>query len=159
MKNNESVLVKAIQNLFSNDPSLFGIAKGKPEIDNTNCMPHQYEWINDLFRLKLNEDLGDSPFYESITSAFYDIHSYKFIEDPKFTESFTLRLRSIGVPTEDIKKAISKIKDVVNEVKNNERSAGWNKELTEIKKTSQEFNRDLKREEAASGGGPYPPSK
>lgn len=170
MTNKENVLAKAIHNLFQNDPSVYGIAKGKPSIDDgSNCMPHQYEWINDLYKLKLVEDLGDSRFFESISSAFADIHSYRFINDHKFSESLITRLKAIGIPLNEIKIAIEAIKKVMVEIKKeykmkaddefDEKSAGWHHDLEGIKKVSQQFNRKPERVEANSGGGPWPKEK
>lgn len=161
----ESLLATAIHNLFMDDPKILGIAKGKPPIhDDTNQMPHQYEYLSNLFKLKIMESLGDTPYFESISSAFYDIHSYRFIDDPKFSESLITKLKSMGIPQNAIKVATDKVQEIVKEMKNgnkewDERSAGWHKNLEGVKKTSQEFNQKPEREEAASGGGPWPNRK
>ena len=160
----ESLLVKAIHNVFMNDPAAMGIVKGKPPItDATNCMPHQYEWINDLYRLKLNENLAGSAFYESISSAFYDVHSYRFINDYKFKEAMEARMRSIGVPRSEIQIALNMVDEVLKEAKKDhkikessdsnhqnmgleqleggkpsdnwsESEAGWHRDIEEVKK-------------------------
>jgi len=171
MNPKESVLATAIHNLFSNDPSVMGIAQGKPGIcDSTNCMPHQWEWINDIYKIKLVDKMGDSPFFESVSSAFYDIHSYKFIEDHKFNEAMILRLRSVGVPKQQIQIALECIQETIDQVKKeceipkeeefDERSAGWHHDLKEVMAASQQFNKKpTQRSEPASGGGAYPAKK
>ena len=121
----ESVLAKAIHNAFMNDPAVMGIVKGKPPIDDaTNCMPHQYEWIHDLYRLKLNENLNNPAFFESISSAFYDIHSYRFINDYKFKEALETKMRSMGVPRSEMQIALNMVDEVIKEVKKDRKVTG-----------------------------------
>jgi len=171
MDTKESVLARAIHNLFMDDPAILGIAQGKPGIcDSTNCMPHQWEWINDIYKIKLIDKMGDSPFFESVSSAFYDIHSYRFIEDHKFNEALILRLKSIGVPKQQIQIALDTIQETIDQIKKDrkipkgeefdERSAGWHKNLKAIMAASQQFNKKpTERSEPYSGGGQYPAKK
>ena len=157
MNQTERMLAEAVRCMFGNDPATLGIIKGKPISDPTSRMPHQYEHIQELFALKV----GDSVFYESLRSAFYDIHSYKYINDPNFCLSLTTRLKSIGVPYSEIRKACGIIEEIKKELGGkhddwNEGAAGWHRNLKGIKASSQEFNEKPKHKEPYSGGGPWP---
>jgi hypothetical protein len=162
MNQKEQMLAEAVRCMFGNDPATLGIIKGKPISDPTSRMPHQYEHIQELFALKV----ADSVFYESLRSAFYDIHSYKYINDPKFCNSLTARLKSIGIPHSEIRKACDMVEEIKKELgdkggkwdttKWNEGAAGWHRNLEGVKASSQEFNEKPTREEPYSGGGPWP---
>jgi hypothetical protein len=162
MNQKEHLLAEAVKSMFNNDPQALGIVKGKPITDPTSRMPHQYEYIMDLFALKI----ADSTFFESIKSAFYDIHSYKFINDPSFCDSFIRRMKAIGLPHEEINKACIAVEGICEELgasdwfrgdRNwDEKSAGWHKDLAGIRQVSQDFNQNRKQEEPYSGGGPAP---
>ncbi len=173
MNPKEQLLAEAVKSMFNNDPKVLGIVKGKPITDPTSRMPHQYEYLMDSFALKII----DSDFFESIKSTFYDIHSYKFITDPSFCESFIRRLMAQGIPNVEINKACIALENVCKEmgvkefdptcslplrqqseacVNWNEKSAGWHKDLSGIRQVSQNFNEKPKREEPYSGGGPAP---
>ena len=165
MRQTEKELLEAVNNMFKDDPAILGIAKGKPAKEITHNFTHQYEWIHNLFSLKITESL----FFESICGAFYDIHSYKYIEDPTFEVSFRKRMKAIGVPAVEIEHAVKAYRDVIKEVKSDnnikpdedydERSKGWHPDMAGIRAVSQEFNRPIKREEPYTGGGPWPPKK
>jgi len=162
MNQKEKLLAEAVKSMFNNDPSVLGIIKGRPSPDPTARMPHQYEYIMDVFSMKILDSLH----FESIKSAFYDIHSYKFINDPTFKESFERRMKAIGVPFAEIEKANKAIAETIKEISGNdidkniwgwdERSAGWHPDLDGIRQVSQDFNQKRKQEQPYSGGGPAP---
>jgi hypothetical protein len=154
-------IAEAFERLLGSNEAL-GITKGKPEIDEPNRMPRQYEYIRGLFGLKV----ADSTFYESLCSAFYDIHSYRYVDDPLFCESLTTRLKAIGTPQDEICKACNAVMEINKDMhkeyglKENEawseKAAGWHPNIAGIIATSQDFNKDGKKEEPYSGGGPWP---
>jgi len=114
----EVLFLEAVRSMFNSDPAVLGIVKGKPIVDPTNRMPRQYEYINNLFALKI----ADSLFFESLHSAFYDIHSYKFISDPTFCESYRTRCKAIGIPETEIETACKQIYAIYEELKKDRKS-------------------------------------
>jgi hypothetical protein len=164
MRQVEQMFLEAAKNMFLDDPAILGITtKGKPKKEVSHTFNHQYEWIRNLFALKV----ADSTFFESITAAFSDIHSYKYLNDDSFDLAFRKRLISMAVPASEIEKAVEAKRDVIDEVKKEnglkdsdwcEGSAGYNPDLEGIRQVSQEFNTNRKREEPHSSGGPNPKS-
>ena len=165
MRQAERQLVEAVNNMFKDDPALLGIVKGKPEKEVSHNFTHQYEWIHNLFALKIT----DTTFFESIASAFYDIHSYKYLEDPTFEVAFKKRMKSIGVPLTEINHAVEAYREVIKEVKKdnnasddedwNEASKGWHPDLKGVMDTTRVLNGNRPKEEPYTGGGPWPPKK
>jgi hypothetical protein len=161
MDKTERQLAEAIKTMFQNDPDVLGIAHGKPHFptdDPHHRFTHLYESTNNLFALKINE--ADLNHYESLCSAFYDIHSYTYVTDcDKFCRNFTMRCRSMAVPTGEVEKAceiIHKISESICEEHGDERSSGW----TDIAKmrdvTTMADRRTPTKEPPFTGGGPAP---
>lgn len=154
-------IAEAFERLLGSNEAL-GITKGKPEIDEPNRLPRQYEYIRGLFGLKVS----DSLFYESLCSAFYDIHSYRYVDDPLFCESLSVRLKAIGTPQDEICKACNAVSEIIKDMHKeyglaenqawSEKAAGWHPNIAGIIAVSQDFNKKEKKEEPYSGGGPWP---
>jgi hypothetical protein len=156
MNNPENALLEAIHNLFHDSSELLGIAKGKPDEEISHRFEHQWNAIEYSYAMKS----VDSPFHESLSSAFHDIHSYKYLNDPTFAIALDKRLSAIGVPIEERKNAIEYLDDVIKEFggKNfEEKESGWHPQLDEIAKMTREVNnRKAEVTTPYSGGGPAP---
>jgi hypothetical protein len=151
----KQIIESAINQLFDGSRSRLGIVKPRTkEISHT--MEHQHNSIQYAFELKLIE----SAFYESLTSAFRDIHSYKYLNDPTFPIALTKRLTAIGIPLEEQQKAIKIIDELKEEFQGknfDEKQAGWHPDINEIADmTRNANNRDYKTTEPYTGGGPAP---
>lgn len=119
-KLHESQIVESISNLLR-DPANLGLV-GKPESkERFSLTQKMMEDIYEEFALKF----VDSPFYESVTRAFRKIHSYKYVSNPTFKLSLEGELKSTGVPTEEIHKALKAINEI-SENKISEKDANWN---------------------------------
>ncbi len=152
----EQLLLEAIGSLLTGNAKL-GLPLGEKITDKESSHNMQFEWegITDLFRLKVQ----DLTHRDAITSTFFKIHGYKYIDDPTFKISFEKDLESQGTPKEEIGKALAAIDEVKDEIlkKNDERAFGWNRELDKIQDiTSNANDRDAKTLEPWSGGGPAP---
>lgn len=126
---------------------------------NTDETAHtsQFRWegIDDAFKLKV----GDSPYADSITSAFFQTHSYKYLDNPTFKLSFERELRQRAIPNSEIHGALSHLDNMVNDLSNNppEQDAGWNPDLDAIADlTSNADNRTPSPLDPHTGGGQYP---
>ena len=152
----EEILVETISNLFRNKQSTLGIAKTDvPE--NSAGMQFQWENIEDSFALKTI----DSTFHESLTSAFHDIHSYKYLHDPTFQIAFEKRMSAIGIPQSERQKAIKHIDAIKEEYSSgkefDETEAGWHPNLDKIIDTTiNATSRTPSKEPPYFGGGPAP---
>ena len=157
----ERQLAEAVKKMFQNDSDVLGIAHGKPHFptdDPSHRFTHLYEDMNNLFALKINE--ADLNHYESLCSAFYDIHSYTYItECDKFCRNFTVRCKAMAVPLNEVEKACEIIHNISEDIckkHGDERSSGW----TDISKmrdvTTNADKRTPKKEPPFTGGGPAP---
>ena len=130
----EQKLVEAIGNMFNNTASRLGLNKDQPPEMSHNA---EFQWntIEAMFALKVT----DSPFFESLTAAFRDIHSYKYLDDQTFEIAIRKRLTATGIPTEEIEKAIKTITEIRKELGGEnfqEKQAGWHPNLDKIADTT-----------------------
>jgi len=150
----ENRLVEAIGNLFNNDEKTLGLNKRPKEYSHT--YEHQWNIIEEMFALKANK----SNFFEELTSAFRDIHSYKYLDDPTFGVALTKRLTARGIPTEDIQNAIKYCEAIREDLKKNnfqEKQIGWHPDLEGVLDTTRNAqDRTPSKSEPFYGGGPAP---
>jgi len=149
---NEKALLEAVSSMLKQDAKL-----GLP-INNETSHTSQFRWegIDDAFALKV----AGSPFADSITSAFFAVHSHKYIDNPTFKLSFEKEMSARAVPTPEREQAIKYLDDMQDELsssKLSERDAGWNPNMKEIVDlTSNADNRTPKPSKPFTGGGPAP---
>lgn len=155
MKDIERNLVEGISNLFKNSRSELGIAQTDVE-ETSHSHEFQSRSLEEAFALKMN----DSAFYESLRSAFHDIHSYKYLDDPTFAISLTKRMTAIGIPKEERQKAITALEELKKEFQSEdfeEKQSGWNVNIDTIADmTRNANNRKAERSRPFTGGGPWP---
>jgi hypothetical protein len=158
----EQQIIEAIKNglkadLLTEDSALQGmldqVQHGADETSHTS----QFRWegIDDAFKLKL----AGEAYEDSITSAFFQTHSYKYLDNPSFKLSFETELENRAVPTNSIQTALGYVDDLVKELSSNpgEQDAGWNPNIDEIVDvTTNADDRDAKYTDPFTGGGHYP---
>jgi hypothetical protein len=148
-------LVEAIGNMFHDTASRLGLLKDQIPETSHNA---EFQWntIEAMFALKVT----DSPFFESLTAAFRDIHSYKYLDDQTFEIALRKRLTATGTPTEEIEKAVKTITEIRKELGGEnfqEKQAGWHPNLDKIADTT--TNATTRKPEPSKpwhGGGPAP---
>lgn len=165
LKKNEKNLVEALKNFLQQDAKL-GLAIHDNE-ETSHNIQFQWEGINDAFRLAINE----SPFHDSISSAFYAIHSFKYLDDPLFELDLKQELLSRAIPKEEINKTMNIIhmlreniggsKKTDNQIElfrlGDEKSSGWNEQLKELADlTNYTSQLETKQSKPFTGGGPNP---
>ncbi|HUU40502.1 MAG TPA: hypothetical protein VMW42_06165 [Desulfatiglandales bacterium] len=151
----ERNLVEAIGNLFKNgDEDILGLVHKDEET--SHHFEKQWNTIEEMFALKVVK----SPFHEELTSAFRDIHSYKYVDDSTFPIALRKRLSARGIPTEEITNAEKHLQEICEELKKEnfqEKAAGWNPNLDQIIDTTKNANNRKPSQEAPfTGGGPAP---
>lgn len=148
----EQTLLEAVKGLLSQDA--LGV-HFKSDEETSHTSQFRWEGIDDAFALKVSE----SPFFESITSAFYSVHAHKYIDHPTFKLALVQELKSRAVPEKAIKEAVKALDGIINELsekKPSERDAGWNPNIAEITDmTRNADDREPKREAPFTGGGPW----
>ena len=117
----------------------------------------QFRWegIDDAFKLKV----AGNPFEDAITSAFFQTHTYKYLDHPTFNLSFERELRQRAVPTQEIESAMSKLSELITDLDKNpgELDSGWNHQIEDLMDvTTFADSRDASYTEPFSGGGLYP---
>ena len=76
LNKNEKALLEAVASMLKQDAKL-----GLP-LNNETSHASQFRWegIDDAFALKM----AGSPFADSVHSAFFAVHSHKYIDNPSF---------------------------------------------------------------------------
>lgn len=149
----ERLLVEAIGNLFNNSEQVLGVV---PHDEKSHTFEFQWNNIESMFALKARR----SNFHEELTSAFRDIHSYKYLDDPTFAVALQKHLTARGVPTEEINRAVQfceQIKEELNDEQFQEKDSGWHPDLDEVLDTTRNAQtREPKQQAPYTGGGPAP---
>ncbi len=146
----EKLIVEAISSMLKQDARL-GLPVQQDEVAHNS----QFKWeaIDDAFELKIS----GSPFADVISSAFFAVHSHKYIDHPSFKLSFEKEMTARGVPEEERQQAIKYLEQLIKEVSVKEQDAGWNHQIKDISDmTSNADIRGPKPSEPFSGGGPAP---
>jgi hypothetical protein len=152
LNENERALLEAVSTLLKQDAKL-----GLP-ISGETSHTSQFRWegIDDAFALKV----ANSPFSDAIRSAFFAVHTHKYIDNPTFKLSFEKELTGRAVPTPERTQALKYLEEMVGELSSNklsERDAGWNPNMADlVDLTSNADNRTPKSEKPFTGGGPSP---
>jgi hypothetical protein len=151
MNSNEKMLLEAIGNMLQQKAKL-GLAAHDPKETSHNT---EFEWegLEDMLNIKTQ----DLTFHDAITSAFKMVHSYKFIDDPKFNIALEKELESRAVPPNEITKTIDIIQTMRDSLKSgNERSHGWNQDMKGLIDVTTHADETSKASEPFTGGGPAP---
>jgi hypothetical protein len=152
MKKDEKAILEAIASMLKQDAKL-----GLP-VNNETSHTSQFRWegIDDAYALKTS----GSPFADSINSAFFAVHSHKYIDNPAFKVSFEKEMNARAVPTHEKELAIKYLDDIVNDLsesKTSEKDAGWNPAIDEIADmTMHADTRKPEKSKPFTGGGPAP---
>lgn len=157
MNKKERLILEEMSSLLNTNPKL-GLSYHDQE-ESSHHPQFRWEDIKEEYALKVNQKCS-SAFFESITSAFRDIHSYKYINHPTFRIALEKSLTARAVPSEDLKTALECLDEIVsklNKTNINEQDAGWNPNIEEIANDTREADKkELKREKPFTGGGPWP---
>jgi hypothetical protein len=156
MDKKEQLLLEALRGYLSSQDAKLGLAAHDEE-ETSHTQWFQWEGIDDRFALKAS----DSPFFENLTSAFYTVHSYKYLDDPTFPIALEAELKSTGTPKAQIEQAVKYVSEIIEELQTGdawgERDAGWNPAIDEITDmTRNADNRKAPTSEPFTGGGPAP---
>lgn len=126
--------------------------------DDESSHTSQFRWegIDDAFKLKV----AGSEFEDAITSAFFQTHSYKYIDHPTFAKSFRKELTARALPTKEIETALDHVETLQKELSRNpgEQDSGWNpnmKDLVDVT-THADDRQHGGHTDPFSGGGQHP---
>lgn len=152
LNKNERTLLEAVKGMLSQDA--LGMHFTSDE-ETSHTSQFRWEGIDDAFALKVS----NSPFFESVTSAFYAVHSHKYIDHPTFKLALVSELKNRAVPEVAIAEAVKALDGLINELsakKPSERDAGWNPQIAEIADMTRNADtREMKRTDPFTGGGPW----
>jgi len=127
----EKLLVEAFRNALD-DKALGFLPKDKQTKETSHYLQFKYEDINDMMFLKVNT----LTFADAIMTAFQNAHSYKYIDEPSFEQSFLKNMKAMGIPSAEQGKATEAVKKVINSLskdgQESEADYGWNKHMDEI---------------------------
>jgi len=158
----EKAILEAVNGMLQQDVKLgLSIHNGPTGFGKTTDHTSQFRWegIDDLFTLKV----AGSPFKDALTSAFFAVHSHKYIDNPTFKLSFDKEMRARAIPTYVREESLKHVDNIIEDLsakKPSELDAGWNPNLKDIVDvTSNAHDRDAKMTEPFTGGGPSPDGK
>lgn len=165
----ERLLQEAVKNMLA-DQDRIGLANLSDE-EHSHTAEYHWERVYDEFRLKV----ADSPFADAISSAFYAVHTHKYVDDPKFVLSFKSEMASRGLPRDAIETGLKAYKELakaegmdVDELPEEPiyvprnrghefKDKGWPADMKEIRDiTSNADDREPKTSKPYTGGGPAP---
>ena len=154
LKKSEELLLEAIGSLLSQKARL-GLPSENDYEETSHHSQYRWETIQEAFRLKII----NSPFFDSMSSAFKQVHDYKYITHPTFKLALENELKGRGIPLNEIDTALKAVDTLVEGCKKdeNERSSGWNpnmKDLVDV--TTNADTRTAKPSKPFTGGGPIP---
>ena len=158
MERKAKLLLEAVRGYLSSQDAKLGLSVHDDTEETSHYQWFQWENIDDRFAQKAVE----SPFYENLTSAFYAVHSYKYLDDPTFSVSLDAELKSEGISKSDREQALKYVQEIIEELQTEEsgwgeRDAGWNPAMNEIADmTRNADSRDSETSETFTGGGPAP---
>lgn len=106
----------------------------KQYLDQSHTFTYLHEEIEQAYSLATIKLVH----HDAICSAFSKIHSYKYLNDPTFINSFRGELTARAVPANEIETAIEQVDKVMKKMLDGaEKDAGWNPDLVGIEKVSQ----------------------
>lgn len=154
LNKHEKAILEAVEGLLQQDAKL-GLSIHKDK-EVSHLSQFRWEGIDDLFTLKV----AGSPFKDAMTSAFYAVHSHKYIDHPTFKLAFDKEMSARAVPTAMREQALKHVDAIVEDLtvkKPNEQDAGWNPAMDEIvEMTTKADDRKAETSEPFTGGGPNP---
>jgi len=152
----EKLLVESMKNLLDQDG--LGVVDGGVDEEHVHNVQFQWEDILNSFAIAIK----DSDFFDTLNSAFYKVHTYKWINDSTFEEALVSELESQGTPHDEIDAALEALEKVRKEYLSNgenENSVGWPENMKDIKKVTQEPHNkpinDLDKETMSGDNEPY----
>lgn len=158
----EKAILEAVSSMLDQDAKLgLAIHKGPVGFEKTTDHHPQFRWegIDDLFTLKVS----GSPFKDALSSAFYAVHSHKYIDNPTFKLSLEREMKARAIPSHVREESLKYVDGIVEDLsakKPSEQDAGWNPNLADIvDMTSNADNRKAEHSEPFTGGGPAPEGK
>ena len=140
LNKSEKALLEAINSMFDLDAKL-GLAVHDDKDQNAKEAEERgYEYlhnqIDEMFELKAAE----LTYAESVNQAFHKVHSYKYLDDPKFKTAMEKEMVAQAVPNDEREKAKSFIDSIIKELekeaKHGFESKPFNPHMDEIKKVS-----------------------
>lgn len=131
----EQLLIEELKSLLDGKVDL-GLSVHKKDniLDTSNAFQLLHENINQQFHL----DTTDLPHHDGICAAFTKVHSYKYLDDPKFIEDLRKEFTGQAIPAEEMTAALAIVEKIRNKIasgKNKEfqeKDAGWHPELDEV---------------------------
>jgi hypothetical protein len=108
----EKMLSEAINGLL-NDRAELGLAFHNGVEETSHFTQFHWNNLEDAFRIKINNP--NIKHYESLSGAFFQTHSYRNIDDPRFELSFRKQMSGMAVPPQEQELAIKYVEELRND--------------------------------------------
>ncbi len=133
LNDDEKLVLEAFETLLSQDAEL-GLSVHDYSKDSLERgFEYLHNHIDDMFHMK-SAELSHT---DGINAAFSKVHSYKYIDDPKFATAMQKEMVAQGIPADEREKAVAFLDDIINELKEEqqewaEKDSGFNPEIEEV---------------------------
>lgn len=141
MTKTEKSLTEAIDKFLSGNIGLKPDAKADDDNNPANRgQEYLHGQIDEMFALKSAEFIH----HTGICAAFSKTHSYKYLDDPSFIESFEKDMTAQGIPAPERAAAVKLIPEIIKEMRDEqtewaESDFGFNDNLDDIMDIPQQY--------------------
>ena len=134
MTENEMLLVEAVKSMFDQTAEL-GLKDH--DLEAVNSIEHSSEYLHSHIDNTFHLYTADLVHATGINAAFSKVHSYKYIDDPKFKTALEKDMVAQGIPKHEREKAVGFVTKIVKELNSSqkiwaEKDIGFNSELKDI---------------------------
>jgi polyhydroxyalkanoate synthesis regulator phasin len=133
LNDDEKLVLEAFNSLLNQDAELGLSIHDYKDESIERGFEYLHNHIDDLFKVK-SAELTHT---DGINSAFSKVHTYKYIDDPKFATAMQKEMVAQGVPANERAKAVEFLDTIIDQLKDEqqewaEKDSGFNPNLDEI---------------------------
>ena len=144
LNDDEKLVLEAFDSLLNQDAEL-GLSMHDYKDDSIERgFEYLHNHIDDLFRVR-SAELSHT---DGINASFSKVHTYKYIDDPKFITAMEKEMVAQGIPANERAKAVEFLSKIIDQLKEEqqewaEKDSGFNPnldEVTEMPEVDQDFS-------------------
>lgn len=144
LNDDEKLVLEAFNSLLNQDAELGLSIHDYKDESIERGFEYLHNHIDDLFKVR-SAELSHT---DGINAAFSKVHTYKYIDDPKFATAMEKEMVAQGIPANERSKAIEFLGKIIDQLKEEqqewaEKDSGFNPnldEVTEMPETNLEFS-------------------
>lgn len=127
LSEDEKLLVEAFRGALRDQ---IGLKGHQPQIEELDERERGSEYLHQQIDELFHHKTADLDHHTGVCAAFARVHSYKYVDDPRFKTVMDREMKAQAIPTEDRQRACDTIDAIIAELKRENRSwseqdAGW----------------------------------